>query len=194
MYTQFFPFDHIEPRISDSSAHERVITKNELHNYGLLIQEAKKTPNSVFFFVGLQTIPGEKFPFDKEYARLKRYAKKELGEKLIFLPPAFGYRSHCDSVEPAVLLVRNILKKLKFSPNVSIEYTGQFGSGCARRSAERMEDILVEQKIEVTLKKRADVRSEEEIKKQLRDSLYKEKGLLKFTKWRRATFPKTRKH
>src|SRR3989338_6461799 len=53
----------------------RPIVKNEFHNIGLMINDAKKDPNSIFVFI----LPIPTRPLSKDLERLVKRAQNELG-------------------------------------------------------------------------------------------------------------------
>ncbi|MFA6268957.1 MAG: hypothetical protein WCW13_04660 [archaeon] len=193
LYTQNYTRDNPDyPRRSYATKSEKTITKNELHNYGLMIQEAKRNPNAILLFVELENI----FPnstFANEYKRLSKYAQKELAERFLPTPAAFGYGlKNSWNVSEAIRLTTLNLGKVKFSSPVTIEYTGQHPEYCAKRSAERIGDILDDRRIPTNLRIRKGSKGIHDLTEQLLEAsaLNKKRRLTKFSNWRRKTFGK----
>lgn len=191
LFEQFFPLAG-DGAPYKTTPQTKVITKNELHTLGLLINSAKQEKDSIVLFV--QTDAKTRKPYYANYKRFFKYAKKELGARLVALSPEFGYAlnpakviQHGFSWEKHFPEVIDMLSKINFDKRLTLETTGQYKDACVARATARLETFLKAQGInEISTKIRRETRTDSEIRQHLR--LASKGKLSAFSKWRRKTF------
>jgi len=178
------------------------LTRNELHQYGLMVKQTKSNPKAILVLVDTNTASDR---FDaaaikareaKVNPRIKHvrnrfleFAQRELGQRLIILPAAAAHPATLK--KEALELIMKGFENMHFAKKVEIEVTGQHRDWCVYFFRRRIRNVLRKQGKYVTTKVSKQSRTEKEIQAQYHQA--REKKQTSFAKWRRTNAPKRRK-
>ena len=172
---------------------KRVVSQNEMHNYGKLILGAKK--DSIVIFVPSSARTAET---RNQQTRLIKFAQTNLGkERVLTLPTEFGFKLQSRAIittrtderlkfQEVFKKSQKKLNKLEFAPNVKITATGQFRGKCVDTAAVNISNIIESRGFATNIQ----LKKESKTILETLELLGKGRTFNKFTKWRRNTFGK----
>lgn len=190
----------------EDSKEKRIVTQNEMDNYGRIIKEAKKTPNSIVILVPTKN----KDPLTRQkQARLLRFARKEMGGRVLSVSAEIGHKQNSFFEKPRHIIgsseelfkkekltsnsafnqLKRKLSKFQFRRSVKIVATGQYRDKCVETGANNLRDALKKEEVRssITFRKESKTVNETRV---LLGTLYRKRPLAEFSDWRRRTFGK----
>ena len=145
------------------------LTEKNIKKWMKIAKKCKKTPNEIMIIIGTDYLVNGKHPESKTKKRINSFdprtknillkAKKELKNRLIYLPADF--KGELDK----------LLEKrgMKINNKTALEYFGEYGSQCGEYLANMLKEKFSLEKIyyrrEASIHSSEDLRAEEHLKK-----------------------------
>ncbi|MDD3160035.1 MAG: hypothetical protein PHQ98_03645 [Candidatus ainarchaeum sp.] len=176
--------------VRNLSKADKLIIKNELHNFGQLVNESvRKKENALFIVVPSRVRKNTIVARSQD--RLISFIQRKLNSNFKIIGSEFGYYNIGDLItsnqknKAVFLAAQNELNSIEFSKNVHVQAVGQYLDCCVKRGALNICELIGAKGVHTTYEQL-------NWSKKMWSPLFirKEKLFTKFSKWRRELFGK----